>query len=294
MLLRDFLRVAKAGWTAAPALEVVIGNEAADADSCVSALVYGLLLHAQRPAAAAPRVLPVISCARADFALRREAVVMLERCLAAEAAAAAGSGGGADAGGAAAMAARSVADDLVFVDELEAQLPRLRSLAASRSLGLTLVDHNQLTGGLAAGGLGGCVVRIVDHHVDAGDHAHVAGPARNISFDVVARKGVGSTCTLVAEALAQHDADAAAAAAAAAAATAAPAAEPAMLPPPPPRPLLSAPIAELLLGVILLDTSCLSSHAGKTTPRDTAAVALLARAMSTATGGSLIDADGLE
>ena len=137
----------------------------------------------------------------------------------------------------------------------------MQALAASGGLSITLVDHNQLTGALAQAGLGACVREIVDHHADAGAHAHVVGPLRRISFDPLVRKGVGSTCTLVAEALlAAEDAPAQGAPAA----TGARAGH-----------LLTPALAQLLLGVVLLDTSCLSSHADKATPRDHAAVAVL-------------------
>ena len=78
MPLSSFLRGAGSSWLRSPSLELVIGNEAADADSCVSALVYGHLLHARRRAGGGALVLPVISCSRGDLWLRREAVHMLE------------------------------------------------------------------------------------------------------------------------------------------------------------------------------------------------------------------------
>ena len=241
-MLFTFLRAASRDWRRAPALHVVIGNEAADADSCVGALVYAL--HLARQGAAGRCVLPVISCARAEFELRREALVMLQRAAAVEAAPTA-----ADASAAAA----GVLGALTCLDDLAAQLPRLRELALAGSLAITLVDHNQLTGVLAGGEFAGAVCEIVDHHADAGAYPHVAGERRNISFDPATRRGVGSACTLVAERLAGG----------------APA-------------LLTPALAELLLGVILLDTACLSEHAGKATPRDHAVAELLVRRVEAA------------
>ena len=250
MPLSSFLRGACSSWLRSPSLELVIGNEAADADSCVSALTYGHLLHARRRAGGGAHVLPVISCSRGDLWLRREAVHMLELCLAPPSEPACGLA------------------DLVCLDELLAQLPFLKALAAAGELAITLVDHNELTGALAEAGLGSCVREIVDHHADTGAHAHVAGSQRQVSFDPVLRKGVGSACTLVAEALFAEDAQRTAAVTAAGE-KAGGCEEPQM------ERLVSPAVARLLLSVILLDTSCLSAHAAKATPQDHAMAAAL-------------------
>lgn len=74
----------------------------------------------------------------------------------------------------------------------------------------------------------------------------VTGRARNVSFDESLGRGVGSTCTLVAEAFL---ADAPS--------------------------FLHADVALMLLGVILVDTLNLDPTMNKTTPRDEAAVSAL-------------------
>lgn len=79
-----------------PPVTIVLGNEACDADSAVAALAHALTL---RSADSSHQVLPVVSCSRADFALRREADVIVRTWL------------GADA-------LTSLDDGVVFLDEL--------------------------------------------------------------------------------------------------------------------------------------------------------------------------------
>jgi inorganic pyrophosphatase/exopolyphosphatase len=219
-------------------------------------------------------VVPAVSCTRADFKLRREAAYMLQRCLARDDAAAttaAGDGGA----GSAVNAVGPLEEELLFLDDVVNALspppaPDAAHTPTARVLSVTLVDHNQLSGPLARLLPDTAVVRILDHHADAGAHAHVTGAARAISFDPAERRGVGSTCTLVAEALASQDAaDVAAGAVVGDGGR---------------RPLLTAAVAELLLGVILLDTSNLSAHAGKATAADHAAVRSLQAAIQRETG----------
>lgn len=236
--LTRFLRASSSGWIRAKPIEVVIGNEAADADSCIGAILYAYFLHHRRPGSvSASHVVPIISCPKADFKLRREALVMLEEAVSGE------------LSRSATHETVSIQNDLVCLDDLEAHMPLLKQLSDDGKLSITLVDHNQLTGQLARAGLGECVRAIIDHHADSGHHPQVTGDLRQISFDPIARKGVGSTCTLIADILRESDAGNSTE-----------------------QPLLTAPIAELLLGVILLDTSCLSEHAGKATPHDHEAV----------------------
>jgi len=292
-----WLRACRAALEARPLqpLHLVVGNEAADADSVVAALAYAFRLaalprrspplpplpplppHASAPPAPAPARthVPVVSCRRRDWPLRREAADMLARCLAA------GDGGGASEGAAAAGAASNAAasaaaggDDglaslLIFLDDVEAVAPLLAA-DAPRLLAVTLVDHNELRVGGAGGCFLGaalaphaaaCVVEIVDHHLDAGRHAHVAGAARLIAFDRAAMAGVGSTCTLVAQRLLDDDDDEVAAAAAAAGGVGGAAGAGAAR-------ALDPRLAEMLLSTIALDTAGLDEAAGKTTPLD--------------------------
>ena len=239
-----FLRASKAALhspTASfPSLHLVLGNEACDADSVVSALLYAFHLHAHAPPPSPRLLLPLVSCRRADWPLRREAASLLALALPAPAPGAPPATG--------AGTAELLAEALVFLDDgpLAAHAARLRAGAGNdgEALTATLMDHNKLdSGGEGVGLRERSVVAIVDHHADAGAHAHVAGAARQVSFDTAEGRGVGSTCTLVA--------------AAALAAT-----EGASGPP------FDAPLAQMLLGVILLDTVGLAEAAGKTTAED--------------------------
>ena len=221
--MRGLLDAARAFRAAPLPLHLTLGNEAADADSLVGALAHALFLAAQPAPARAELIVPVLSCARADFPLRREAGFILERWL-----------------GAPALAACAFADDV-------------GALAPPAGAALTLVDHNRLRGPLARAGWDAHVGAIVDHHLDEGAHAHVAGAARCIAFDAAAMRGAGSACSLVA-------ANFLAAA----------------------RGALDAPLAEALLSVIALDTIGMSAL--KATERDAAAVAGLLGVLRAARG----------
>ena len=260
------LQLQQCSTTAAPSftdrgLHLVLGNEAADADSCVSALVYAYSLRARWEDAgrAGPQPLGIISCPRSDFFMRREASYLLERCL---------------ARGKEGASPISLDSQLVFLDDVEAPtvLRQLLALSAAGTLRLTLVDHNKLMGKLAAAGLGPSVCEIIDHHRDGGDHPRVVGGERRISFDVAVGKGVGSTCTLIAARLLedQQSRPAQAEDAVPTSSVSTPVAAAGCAPS-----LIDAPIAEMLLGVILLDTDGLSATSGKTTMEDVAAAAEL-------------------
>ena len=152
-------------------LHVVVGNEACDADSTVSALTHAWWLAQMQDDTTKALVLPVVSCASADWVLRREASYLLHTAAAAAAATAA--------------AAAKADADLVFLDDVP--VPLLVALAAASRLRITLVDHNKLTGSWAAAGLGDAVWEIVDHHIDAGAHS-----VRLRGFLLVLRSGVSA------------------------------------------------------------------------------------------------------
>ncbi len=113
----------------------VIGNEAADLDSMVSAILYGRLVSA-RGAPGAPPAVPVVNCARGDFVLRTEAVYLF-------------ASQGLDV------------EALVFIDEID-----FEALYRTGRLRLTLVDHNVLAA--AQAGFADSVEAIIDHHADGG------------------------------------------------------------------------------------------------------------------------------
>ena len=154
----------------------VIGNEACDADSTVSAITVAYLrsqcIVSVSPATVSPiPVCPVIACPRSDLQFRPETVKLLQQ-------------------------ASLKPDDLVFLDDLSGELDPLL-LQNKDLLTLTLTDHN--TGSLQGKlGLGPSVLEIIDHHEDSGGIKHVQGPLRRIEFGTTAgfepKKGLDSTC----------------------------------------------------------------------------------------------------
>ncbi|GLE00519.1 hypothetical protein PINS_up009276 [Pythium insidiosum] len=153
-----------------PPIHVFLGNEAADADSIVSSLVYAYLRD-QRPQSEPVIAVPVLSIPRDELPLRCDVMALFEAL-------------GIDASA------------MVFVDEFPWH--RQQQLASMR---LTLLDHNALTTKrmlAACDSLGECVVEILDHHADLG--AHPGAAVRDIAFQGHEAL-VASTCTLVAERL---------------------------------------------------------------------------------------------
>ncbi len=142
--LNDYLREARASAGDANAGGIVIGNEAADLDSMVSAILYGQLVSACRPSGTPPDV-PVVNCPRGDFPLRTEAVYLFNAL-------------GVDV------------DSLVFIDEID-----LEALHQAGRLRLTLVDHNILPASQEK--YADAVDAIIDHHADGKRYAQ-AKPRR--------------------------------------------------------------------------------------------------------------------
>lgn len=148
----------------APKVRLVSGNEASDADSIVTALVYGYHKHCTRTEADGP-VISVVMCNREDVTLRKETTLLLELC-------------GVDF------------NDLVFLDDsgIDGLLERIEEV--------TLTDHNKATGKLAA--LSDLVLEIKDHHKDLGAHERASGCSREIAFAGDAATA-GSACSVIAE-----------------------------------------------------------------------------------------------
>lgn len=135
-------------------LDVVIGNTGGDMDSVVSALGYSYLSYLAGGDGAAAVVLPVLSFARADLALRRD----VERSLHA-------------------VGLRPA--DLIFADELAADddAGAGGAAAAGDQYRVRLVDHNAADNALVQAALAqqrAAVVAVVDHHADAGLYAAAA------------------------------------------------------------------------------------------------------------------------
>ncbi|NXN94854.1 PRUN1 Exopolyphosphatase, partial [Rhinopomastus cyanomelas] len=111
-------------------IHVVMGNEACDLDSAVSALALAFFLAKTSPAPSAA-VVPVLNIPRSDFPLRTETTFLLRR--------------------------QGIADEsLIFRDEID-----LAELHRSGLLSLTLVDHHVLPCADAA--LEEAVVEVIDH-----------------------------------------------------------------------------------------------------------------------------------
>jgi inorganic pyrophosphatase/exopolyphosphatase len=172
-MLREFLRARRdpSVWAGLARVRVVLGNEACDADSAISALALSFVRE-QAQSAVEDRTtwVPVVSCARDVFPLRRDAVLALEKA-------------GIDL------------EDLVFLDEAPWD-----ALGRHGDSALVLVDHNRLASTLRSKypWLEERIVGIVDHHEDHGAYEHVRGEERVVGWDAAAGRGVGSTCTLVA------------------------------------------------------------------------------------------------
>lgn len=148
------------------AYNVVLGNEACDADSIISSICYAHYRHEYNSNGLI--IIPVASIARMDLPFRREVKILLDKV-------------GMDL------------TDLVLAEELPLDL-----LLENNRVALTLVDHNTL--GAKYTKFGGCVTEILDHHFDNGNYAAVDSAYRQIAFDANTGKAlVGSTCTLIAE-----------------------------------------------------------------------------------------------
>jgi len=171
-------------------IRVIMGNEAGDADSIVSALGLAYVLSREEEVASSAKVLegdkemktmvvPVVSVPRADISLRRDVILLLD------------------------LAGVDV-DDLLYLDDdivTRHLLPPPAAVASSKTppVTLTLVDHNRIRSSLSH--LSSSVTYILDHHEDEGDHnirATADSGTRTIAFED-GRATVASTCTLVAE-----------------------------------------------------------------------------------------------
>jgi inorganic pyrophosphatase/exopolyphosphatase len=159
-------------------VHVVVGNEAADPDSCVCAIALAAALDASLRSSSGQSsfvVAPLLGIRRADFKLQLDRVHLLRRAGLA--------GGGGDG-------PLWCPEHITFADEVD-----LAALAARPAgLRLHLVDHNKLSAPLAA--LGPHVASIVDHHADEGlYHETVPPESRHVEL------GIGSCASLVAERL---------------------------------------------------------------------------------------------
>lgn len=133
--LREYLQRSRTRVEQGEARRFVLGNEAADLDSMVSAVACGYLLSELMPGDGSPFV-PLVNAPRADFKLRTEAAFLF---------ASLGLG----------------PEHLSFIDDVD-----LDALEAGGRLELVLVDHN--VPAQAQQALAGAVTGVVDHHKDEG------------------------------------------------------------------------------------------------------------------------------
>lgn len=155
-------------------VHVAIGNEAADADSIVSSLVYAYFKHHSKTHSTSDTAdvhLPVLPIPRDELVLRSDVSSLFKKLQIDQSA-------------------------ILFVNEFPWQHAAFRD--GDAQLRLTLLDHNALNTKRMApqGSEVGEVVEILDHHMDLGKHR--AAPVREIAFSE-GRALVASNCTLVAE-----------------------------------------------------------------------------------------------
>jgi exopolyphosphatase len=147
-------------------VHVVLGNQASDADSIISALCHAYFEHAKSPSADVSYI-PVASIPRSDIHFRREVQLLLQ------------------------MIDLSL-DDLICLEEVPMQ-----QLLDSGNLEISLTDHNVLDTKLHDV-FATSVKCIIDHHSDGDEYPWVSNASRNIAFDS-GKAQVGSACTLIAE-----------------------------------------------------------------------------------------------
>ncbi|KAJ3144705.1 Exopolyphosphatase [Geranomyces variabilis] len=123
--------------TASQPVTVVIGNEAADLDSLISAVSYAYLKSNTTAKSTGREYIPVVGIPRCDFALRTECPFTLRT----------------------AFPTVDIEAALTFMDEID-----LDGLLAADRLELVLVDHNKLAPSLER--FASAVVGIIDHHAD--------------------------------------------------------------------------------------------------------------------------------
>ena len=153
-------------------VNIIMGNEAGDADSIISSLSLSYVNFLQQNDSKTDNIsvsMPLVSIDRNDLPLRRDASLLLD------------------------MAGVDKESLLFLNDEVFIKLARDKVKKS-----VTLTDHNKLRSSLQF--LDEYVVEILDHHQDEMCHNHVSGESRKIAFDNKSALA-GSTCTLVTEIL---------------------------------------------------------------------------------------------
>lgn len=211
---------------------VVMGNEAGDADSILSALALSFVLDQQRGSYSdeSSAVIPLVSIPKEDLSLRPDVVLLLK------------------AANIDSEKLFYLSDNLSLQNLFQSSQPSKDRPASEewvQNLSICLTDHNSIRYNLSH--LRDNVCLIVDHHQDEENHPKVTGTSRDIAF----RDGkatVGSTCTLVTERLFQLRNNTSE------------------------TKNIDANLALILLGTIILDTVNMDPTSGKGTERDKAAI----------------------
>mmetsp|Transcript_30185 Transcript_30185/g.44898 ORF Transcript_30185/g.44898 Transcript_30185/m.44898 type:complete len:489 (-) Transcript_30185:100-1566(-) len=162
---------------------IIMGNEAGDADSIISSLAYSYVKSLDDNDDETLIQQPIVCIPKDDLPLRRETTLLLDLC---------------------GIPYRR-SDDLLFINDesIETLLSHGHGDNEEKNhiLQLTLMDHNRIKSSLNH--LSSNVVEIVDHHQDEGYHQETmttTTTSREIAFEN-GKATVGSTCTLVAERL---------------------------------------------------------------------------------------------
>lgn len=158
-MLSSYLSSSKINIGSKNKIHLVIGSEAADLDSIVSAVAYSWLKTSLAENHSEESFIPLINIPAADFKLRTEVVWLFSQ-------------------------AGIETQNLCFIDEIN-----IEEMFKGGKLSLTLVDHNKLSGKQEY--LSSCVKEIIDHHKDE--------EAYNLPKECKTIEPVGSCATLVAE-----------------------------------------------------------------------------------------------
>lgn len=132
MELKNFLKKAKELVQSNTIEKIVVGNESADLDSIISAVLLAFAYSKMNE----EKIVPLINCNKRDYKLRTESYGLLKRYDIDE-------------------------NNLIFVDEIDDSL-----INDPKDLKVIVVDHNKLPDNLRA--WDGSVVAVFDHHQDIG------------------------------------------------------------------------------------------------------------------------------
>jgi exopolyphosphatase len=169
-----------------------IGNEAADADSIISAFCYSYLMHKRLNGGVDTDLtsssvihVPLVSIPKSELRLRRDVQLLLQSV-------------GYELG------------DLICLDEVS----NSKLLRDSQDVSFALLDHNLMSEKVASVippqvAQDAVVKEILDHHKDMGGHTNVVGDMRKIAFDAeTGNPTAASACTVLYEKFANDELDA--------------------------------------------------------------------------------------